>query len=85
MPAPSLGRIVIFTPHRGYLPKGNLTGVPGNGATEYVAIVGQVTMTGDGRHQCTLFVMPPFADAFWEGGVEEGQGPRTWRWPGRVE
>jgi hypothetical protein len=78
---PTVGRIVIFTPPAGFVPTGNRSGTPGNGAKEFVAIVGQVF---DGADYCNLFVMPPFADAYWEGSVLEGEGPRTWRWPPRA-
>lgn len=76
---PSVGRIVLFTPATGYIPVGSRSGVPGNNATEYLAIVGQIV--GD---SCNLYVLPPFADGFWEGSVKEGEGPRTWRWPPRT-
>jgi hypothetical protein len=78
--APSIGRIVLFTPTIGIQ--------HANGAEEYVAIIGQVfAAPGNPRPYCNLFVMPPFAAPYWEGSVQEGDGDntsRTWRWPARA-
>lgn len=75
--APTLGRVVIFTP---YDPDHGA-----NGAREYVAIVGQVFHDpGNSRPYVNLLVMPPFSTPYWEGSVQEGEGPRTWRWPTRA-
>ena len=75
--APSLGRIVHFTP--GDHNSGQ------NGAEKYVAIIGQVfSDPGNPNPYCNLYVMPPFGDAYWEGSVQEGEGPRTYSWPPRV-
>jgi len=70
---PTIGRTVIFTAPEG---------IYQNGASEFVAVIGQVF---DSQAPCcNLFVMPPFAAPYWEGSVQEGEGPRTWRWPTRV-
>jgi len=81
--APTIGRIVLFSP----------TPQPSdahkvNGAEEFVAIIGQVFADpGNPRPYCNLLVMPPFAQPEWQGSVQEaieGQSPdRTWRWPPR--
>jgi hypothetical protein len=80
--APTLGRIVLFTPQNpnsGY-----------NGAKEYVAIVGQVWADpGVERPYVNLLTFPPFKDdgPVWEGSVQEAiepGEPRTWRWPPRA-
>jgi hypothetical protein len=72
-----LGCTVLFTP---------ASGATHNGATECVAIIGQVL--GDGpRPYCNLWVMPPFAQPSWVGPVQEydpaGLRNGTWRWPPR--
>jgi len=73
---PTPGRIVLFTPK---------SGDSENGAKEYVAIIGQVIPAVAGaKPYCNLLVCPPFQDARWEGSVQEGEGPRTWRWPQRT-
>jgi hypothetical protein len=79
--APSLGRIVLYTP-----PEGEETE---NAAPEYVAIIGQVFTDADNkRPYCNLLVFPPFAAPRWEGSVQEGDPAgaafRTWRWPTRI-
>lgn len=74
--APTLGRVVLFTPA---CPENG-----SNGAREYVAIVGQIFHDpGNSRPYVNLLTFPPFAAPLWEGSVQEGAGPRTWRWPPR--
>ncbi len=75
---PTLGRVVLFTPadHQ----------TVANGAREYVAIVGQVFHDpGNSRPYVNLLTFPPFQPPVWEGSVQEGEGPRSWRWPPRLE
>lgn len=79
--SPSLGRVVLFTP--GALMAG------ANGATEYVAVIGQVFEDPNNpRAYCNLLVMPPFQPPYWEGSVQERASNddtlRTWRWPDRT-
>ena len=75
--APTLGRIVHFKPGD--------TRDTFNGADTYVAIIGQVFCDpGNPNPYCNLYVMPPFAPAYWEGSVQEGEGPRTYSWPARA-
>ena len=71
---PTIGRIVLFTPN----------GNAANGAREYVAIVGQVFHDPENpRPYVNLLTFPPFQAPVWEGSVQEGEGPRRWRWPPR--
>jgi len=75
--APSPGRLVLYTPDMQ-----TTVGRRGDGAEEYVALIGQVCVSaGSNKPYCHLYVMPPFAPAYWEGYVQEGEGPRSWRWP----
>lgn len=75
--APTIGRVVLFTPGD---PQGGV-----NGAREYVAVVGQVFHDpGNPRPYVNLLTFPPFQEPVWEGSVQEGEGPRTWRWPPRA-
>lgn len=53
-----------------------------NGAETYPAIVTQVF---PGSDYANLLCLPPFAPPFHEGSVVEGDGPRTWAWPVKVE
>jgi hypothetical protein len=73
---PTIGRTVLFTPQD---PNSGA-----NGAIEYVAVVGQVFHDpGNPRPYVNLLTFPPFQAPVWEGSVQEGEGPRTWRWPPR--
>jgi hypothetical protein len=68
-----LGKTVLFTP-------GVAEHERVNGASEYVAVIGQVfNDPGVEKPYCNLYVMPPFAAAYWEGSCQEGEGPRTFQ------
>jgi hypothetical protein len=76
--APTLGRIVLFTPQGEQHERIN-------GAEKYIALIGQVfSDPGNPNPYCNLYVMPPFAPAYWEGSVQEGEGGRSYNWPTRV-
>lgn len=70
--APIIGLVVLFTPPD---PDG------ANGAREYVAIVGQVFHDPHNpRPYVNLLTFPPFQPPAWQGSVQEGGGPRSWRY-----
>lgn len=75
--SPSLGRVVIFTPDE--------SRAGANGASEYVATIGQVWDDPTNPDSfCNLLVFPPFQEPYWVGSVQQGTGPYSWRWPTRV-
>jgi hypothetical protein len=87
--APTIGRIVLFSPSKQPSDAHRV-----NGSEEFVAIIGQVFADpGNPRPYCNLLVMPPFAAPYWEGSVQEVDPDadaettaqqRTWRWPPRA-
>ena len=76
--APSLGRIVLFTPDDG-------SAEP----EEYVAIIGRVLRDPSTRQiSCDLLILQPGVAPRWFGPVPQGDPagatPRTWRFSPRV-